>query len=285
MRVSVTRIRGMKAKGERIPMVTAYDYPTARVVDEAGIPLILVGDSLGTLVLGFENTIPVTMDMMVHHTRAVVRGAANALVVADMPFMSYEVSVEEGMRNAARLIQEGGAQAVKLEGGAPVGPLVRRLVEAGIPVMGHIGLTPQSVYRIGGYRGQGRTAESGARLVRDAQLLAEAGVFAMVLEEVAAPVARLVTRAVPVPTIGIGAGPHCDGQVLTLHDLLALPSDLGLKHNKVYANVGDVMRQAVAAYAGEVRSGAFPTAAQSFDMPAEELLALEAELGLTVAGG
>ena len=279
MRTTITRIKAMKAKGERIPMVTAYDYPTARIADEAGIPILLVGDSLGMLVLGFENTIPVTMDMMVHHTQAVARGARNSLIVADMPFMSYQANDDEGMRNAARLVQ-AGAQAVKLEGGAAVVPLVRRLTQAGIPVMAHIGLTPQSVYQLGGYRVQGRTASGAAALVRDAQALADAGAFAMVLEEVAAPVSRLLTQAVPVPTIGIGAGPHCDGQVLTIHDMLALPVDHGFKHNKVYSRLGDLAREAVSAYAAEVRSGAFPADANSFAMDDDELQALEVELGL-----
>jgi 3-methyl-2-oxobutanoate hydroxymethyltransferase len=282
--MSITKLRGMKAKGERIPMLTAYDYPTARIVDEAGLPLVLVGDSLGMLVLGFENTIPVTMDMMVHHTQAVARGAQQALIVADLPFMSYQVTIEEALHNAARLIQ-AGAQAVKLEGGAALAPTVRRLVDTGIPVMAHIGLTPQSLYQLGGYRIQGKTASAAARLVRDAQALAEAGAFAIVLEEVAAPVARLITRLVPVPTIGIGAGAGCDGQVLTMHDMLALPVDHGFKHNKVYARLGDLAKQAVAAYAAEVRDGAFPTEEHSFSMDDGELRALEAELGLTAAGG
>ena len=220
MRITINQIKEMKPKGEKIAMLTAYDYSTARIVDEAGIPLILVGDSLGMVVLGYESTIPVTMEDMLHHTKAVVRGTQKALVIGDMPFMTYQISVEEALRNAGRFMQEAGAQAVKLEGGVTVAEKVRRIVECGIPVMGHIGLTPQSINQLGGYKIQGKTPAAARKLLDDAIALEQAGAFAVVLETVPAPLAALVTQKVSIPTIGIGAGPDCDGQVQVINDML-----------------------------------------------------------------
>jgi 3-methyl-2-oxobutanoate hydroxymethyltransferase len=262
----------MKQKGEKITMITAYDYTTAKVVDEVGIPLILVGDSLGMVVLGYESTIPVTMDVMLHHTKAVVRGVKNAMVVGDMPFMTYHVSVEDALRNAARFIQEAGCQAVKLEGGVTVADKVKRIVECGIPVMGHIGLTPQSIHAFGGFKVQGKTPEAASRLLEDARALEKAGAFAIVLETVPAPLATLITRQVNVPTIGIGAGIGCDGQVQVVHDVLGLYSDFVPKHAKQYAKLAEVIKSALTEYFNEVKSGNFPTEKQSFPMD-ESILA------------
>jgi 3-methyl-2-oxobutanoate hydroxymethyltransferase len=259
MRVTTSQLREMKAKGEKIAMLTAYDYSTAKVVEEAGVPVILVGDSLGMVVLGYENTLSVTLDDMIHHTKAVVRGTKTALVVGDLPFMTYNVSLEETMRHAARLIQEAGAQAVKLEGGVAVTESVRRLTEAGIPVMGHIGLTPQSINQLGGYKVQGRSAVTARQLLEDAEALEKAGVFSMVLECVPAELATLVTQRVSVPTIGIGAGAGCDGQVQVVHDMLGLFSDFIPRHSKRYATIADTIQQAVKGYVGEVQRGEFPT--------------------------
>ncbi len=266
MRVTISDIRGMKEKGEKIAMLTAYDYSTAKLMDEAGIPIILVGDSLGMVTLGYETTIPVTMDEMIHHTKAVVRGATHALVVGDMPFMTYHVSVEDALRNAARFIQEGGAQAVKLEGGETVADKVKRMVECGMPVLGHIGLTPQSVHQFGGFKVQGRTPEAAVRLLNDARALDEAGVFGIVLETVPAPLSKLITETVSVPTIGIGAGPHCDGQVQVVNDILGLFTDFVPKHAKQYAVLYDVIKGAVSDYISEVQEQTFPTSKQSYTM-------------------
>ena len=257
MRVRTTKLAEMKRAGERIACVTAYDYPTARLVDEAGIPVALVGDSLGNVVLGHDSTIPVTLDDVTRHTQAVVRGTERALVVADMPFMTYGVSEESSMRNAARLLQEGGAQAVKLEGGCTVAATVRRLTESGIPVMGHVGLTPQSVHQLGGYRVQGKTAPEAQRLLDDALALEEAGAFAVVIESTPGELAGLITRRLSIPTIGIGAGPQCDGQVQVLHDLLGFGS-MQPRHAKQYANLNAVVLDALRRYAAEVSDGGFP---------------------------
>ncbi len=272
MRVTVSQIREMKQKGEKIAMLTAYDYSTAKIVDSVGVPLILVGDSLGMVVLGYESTIPVTMDEMLHHTKAVVRGAKQALVVGDMPFMTYHVSVEDALRNAARFIQEGGAQAIKLEGGVTVADKVRRIVECGIPVMGHIGLTPQSIHAFGGFKVQGKTPAAAANLLRDAKALEEAGAFAIVIETVPAPLATLITGKVGVPTIGIGAGVGCDGQVQVINDVLGSFSDFVPKHAKQYVKLSDLIKSAVAQYYDEVKQGSFPTEKQSFSID-ESILA------------
>jgi len=266
-RYSIHKLRELKASGHRFAMITAYDFPSARLVEQAGAQVILVGDSLGSVVLGYESTVPVTMDDMLHHTRAVVRGTERAIVVADMPFMSYQANPDDAMRNAGRLLQEGGATAVKLEGGSHIAPLVHRMVESGIPVMGHLGLTPQSVNQFGGHKVQGRTPAAAARLINDARALEDAGVFAIVLETIPAPLARMVTERLAIPTIGIGAGPDCDAQVQVFHDMLGIYDDLRpKKHAKDYAAIGAIIREAVHTYIAEVESGAFPTEAHSFPM-------------------
>ena len=262
----------MKQKGEKITMLTAYDYSTARIVDEAGIPMILVGDSLGMVMLGYETTIPVTIEEMLHHTKAVVRGTKQAMVVGDMPFMTYHTSVDDALKNAARFIQEAGAQAIKLEGGVSVAEKVRRIVECGIPVMGHIGLTPQSIHQFGGFKVQGRTPEAAVKMLKDAQALEEAGAFAVVLETVPTPLATLITQKIGIPTIGIGAGIGCDGQVQVINDILGSFTDFTPKHAKQYARLADIMSSAITEYYNEVKASSFPTAKQSFSMD-ESILA------------
>ena len=264
MRITINQIKEMKKRGEKIAMLTAYDYSTAKLVDEAGIPLILVGDSLGMVVLGYESTIPVTMEEMLHHTKAVVRGTKQAMVIGDMPFMTYHISVDDALYNAASFIQEGGAQAVKLEGGVTVAEKVSRIVECGIPVMGHIGLTPQSIHQFGGFKVQGKTPEAAARLLKDAQALEQAGAFAIVLETVPAQLAKIITAKIGIPTIGIGAGIDCDGQVQVINDILGSFTDFVPKHAKQYAKLTDIIRDAVTQYDNEVKSGSFPTEKQSF---------------------
>ncbi len=273
-RVTITDIKRMKRKGEPIVMLTAYDYPSARLVEEASVSFILVGDTLGMVVLGYETTLPVTMDEMLHHVKAVVRGTRRALVVADMPFMSYQTGPEEALRNAGRFLQEGGAQAVKLEGGASVAETVNRLVEAGIPVMGHIGLTPQSLHQFGGWKVQGKTPQAAVRLMNDALALEQAGAFSVVLELVPTALAQLISRRLRIPTIGIGAGAGCDGQVQVYHDLLGLFDRFVPKHARRYAEVGDTIRDAVAAYARDVRERRFPTDEHSFCMDEKALTEL-----------
>jgi 3-methyl-2-oxobutanoate hydroxymethyltransferase len=272
MRITINQIKEMKQRGEKITMLTAYDYATARLVDEAEIPLILVGDSLGMVVLGYESTIPVTMEEMLHHTKAVVRGTKKAMVIGDMPFMTYHISVEDALYNTARFIQEGGAQAVKLEGGVTVAEKVKRIVECGIPVMGHIGLTPQSIHQFGGFKLQGKTPEAAARVLEDARALEEAGAFAIVLETVPAPLAKLITAKISIPTIGIGAGPDCDGQVQVINDILGSFVDFVPRHAKQYARLTDIISKAVTQYRDEVKAGKFPTEKQSSTMD-EKLLA------------
>jgi len=278
-RVSVTQVKEMKQKGELIPMLTAYDYSIARIIDEAGIPLILVGDSLGMVVLGYDSTIPVTMDDMIHHTKAVVRGTRHALVIGDMPFMTYHVSIEEALRNAARFIQEAGAQAVKLEGGENMAATIKRIVSCGIPVMGHIGLTPQSIHQLGGFKVVGKTAEAAAQLLRDAQALDEAGVFSIVLESVPAQISKIITEKVSVPTIGIGAGKYCDGQVQVISDLLGLYTDFVPRHAKRYAQLSDTIGEAASEYIAQVRAHTFPTEKQSYSL--DEMVLAELEKGST----
>lgn len=265
-RVTIRNIQDMKARGEKIPMITAYDYTTARIADAAEIPILLVGDSLGMVVLGYDSTIPVTMEDMIHHVKMVVRGSQQALIVGDMPFMSYQIDTSQALTNAARLLQEGGAQTVKLEGGETVAETVHRIVAAGIPVMGHIGLTPQSVNAFGGYRVRGRERQEAIQLFKDARALEEAGAYAVVLELVPTPLAELISKRLTIPTIGIGAGPGCDGQVQVLHDMLGIFTDFVPKHAKRYANLADTMKNALTEYAKEVREGAFPTAKHSFNM-------------------
>jgi 3-methyl-2-oxobutanoate hydroxymethyltransferase len=261
----VTTIRDLaawKSEGKRFPMLTAYDFPTAQILDQAGIPVLLVGDSLAQVILGYETTLPVTMEEMLHHSRAVARGARDALLVGDMPFMSYQASTEEAIRNAGRFLKEGGMHAVKIEG--PLFDLADALVGRGIPVMGHLGLTPQSVHAMGGYRVQARTDEAAERLLADAMELDKAGVFSLVLEGIPAEVGKRVSESVSVPTIGIGAGPHCDGQVLVITDLLGLGAGRYPKFAKAYANLREEINRAARSYADEVASGTFPDAEHSY---------------------
>jgi 3-methyl-2-oxobutanoate hydroxymethyltransferase len=276
-RVTINDIREMKQNGEKIAMLTAYDYPTAKIVDSCNIPIILIGDSLGNVVLGYDSTIPVTMDDMVHHCKAVVRGAEHAMIVGDMPFMSYHISLEDAMRNAGRLIQEAGVQAVKLEGGVTVADKVKRLVDCGIPVMGHIGMTPQSVNQFGGNLVQGKTVVVAQRLVEDAKALEQAGAFSVVLECIPKRLAALITQNLSIPTIGIGAGPDCDGQVLVINNLLGL-ADFNPKLAKQYVNLKDIMSQAISAYRDEVKGGQFPTKENSFIIDSAVLEQVKAKL-------
>ncbi|MFQ5588280.1 MAG: 3-methyl-2-oxobutanoate hydroxymethyltransferase, partial [Nitrospiria bacterium] len=263
-RVTVPVLRDKKAAVEKITVLTAYDYPFARLIDEAGIDVILVGDSLGVVVQGEESTLPVTMDQMVYHTQMVSRAVKRALVVADMPFMSYQSSVEETIKNAGRLVQEGRAAAVKFEGGAAVCDRVEALSRCGIPVMAHIGLTPQSVHRMGGYKVQGREAQAAEQLLKDAKQLEEAGAFSIVLEGIPMALARKITNRLQIPTIGIGAGPHCDGQVLVLHDLLGLFTRFHPKFVRRYADLTAIAADAFARYKSDVLSGKFPTEEEGY---------------------
>ncbi len=256
----------MKTKGQRIAMMTAYDYTSAMLVDEAGMDVILVGDSLGMVILGYENTLQVTMEDMLHHTRAVSRGAEQSMVIADMPFLSYHINSEEAVRNAGRFIQEAGAHAVKLEGGKNVAPQIKAILDAQIPVLGHLGLTPQSVHRFGGFKVQGKEESAARELIEEALLLQDLGVFGIVLECIPAPLAKLVSEKLQIPTIGIGAGAGCDGQVLVLQDVLGLNRNFTPKFVKRYGELGDVMVGALRNYAEEVRNGAFPEARHTFQM-------------------
>lgn len=254
----------MKEKGEKIGVLTAYDYPFARLMDLAGLDMILVGDSAGSVVAGYDNTLPVTMDEMVYHTRAVRRGAPHTFIVADMPFLSYQVDAADARRNAGRLIKEGGAHAVKLEGGEHIAATIRSIVDMDIPVVAHIGLTPQSIHRMGGYRVQGKVETQARRLLADAAAVVEAGAFAVVLEGIPAGLGREITAALPVPTIGIGAGVDCDGQVLVIHDILGLCEKYSPKFVKRYADLAPIISGAIESYIHEVKSGAFPDAEHSF---------------------
>jgi 3-methyl-2-oxobutanoate hydroxymethyltransferase len=264
-----------KSKHEPITCLTAYDYATARLVDEAGIDLILVGDSLAQTMLGYENTLPVTMDEMMHHTRAVRRAVKHAFLVADMPYASYHVGIRETLRNAARFIKEGGAEAVKIEGGASRAPMINRLQDAEIPVVGHIGLTPQSVHRMGGYKVQGKNMRDIEQLMRDAVALDQAGVVALVLEGIPREVAGMITAEIEAPTIGIGAGPDCDGQVLVFHDILGLTFTPPAKFVRRYADAGELITNAVKAYRDDVKSGSYPSDAESYHLPKEAQATLE----------
>jgi 3-methyl-2-oxobutanoate hydroxymethyltransferase len=259
-KVRVTDLAKMKQRGERIVMLTAYDATMARLFDRAGIDVLLVGDSLGNVILGMDTTIPVTLDAMVHHTQAVTRGAKHALMVADMPFLTYQVTTEQAMRNAAKLFQEGGAAAVKLEGGCAIADTVRRITSAGMPVMGHLGLTPQHVHRLGGMQQQARDDDAAQELIGDALALEDAGAFAMVLEAIPDAVAEAVTSQLHIPTIGIGAGPHCDGQVLVSYDVLGLFDTFVPPFVKQYAHLGDTILTAAKNYADDVRQGTYPEA-------------------------
>lgn len=256
--VRVTELRSMKERGEKIAVLTAYDATMARLLDRAGIDVILVGDSLGMVILGYDTTLPVTLEMMIYHTQAVSRGAKRALIVADMPFMTYQLAPAEAIRNAGRLLQEGGAAGVKIEGGEHMAETAKRMTEIGIPVMGHLGLTPQSVHQLGGFRQQAKTTESANKLIHDAVLLEQAGVFSIVLENIPAEVAREVTASVNVPTIGIGAGSFCDGQVLVSYDALGLFEGPVPPFVKQYSQLGDDVILGTRAYIEDVRSGRFP---------------------------
>jgi 3-methyl-2-oxobutanoate hydroxymethyltransferase len=261
---TVLDIQQMKASGEKIAVLTAYDYPFARLMDGAGIDIILVGDSVGSVVSGYDNTLPVTMEEMLYHTRAVVRATRGALVVTDLPFLSFQVDLREARLNAGRLLKEGGAQAVKLEGGENVAETIRAIVAMDIPVVGHIGLTPQSVHRMGGFRVQGKQEEQARRLLADARAVEAAGAFALVLEGIPAPLAQEITAALSIPTIGIGAGVHCDGQVLVIHDILGLCEKYSPKFVKRYADVSGTIREGIQSYIREVKEGSFPGPEHSF---------------------
>ncbi len=263
-KITAPAVVALKRKGEPITVVTAYDFPTARLADQAGVEILLVGDSVGTVVLGYDSTLPVTMDDMLHHTRAVTRARPSALVVGDMPFMSYQASPEQAVANAGRFVQEGGADAIKLEGGARVVEAVRRIVEAGIPVMGHLGLTPQSVLAFGGYKVQARGEADQERLLADAKALEAAGCFSLVLEGIPAKLGAAVSRELQIPTIGIGAGVQCDGQVLVTHDLLGLYHGHQPKFVRRYADLGDATRDAFARYVADVKARRFPSDAESY---------------------
>ncbi len=264
MKNTVATLQQQKLDGDKITMLTAYDYSTAKLVDECGVNTILVGDSLGMVMLGYEDTLSVTMEDMIHHTAAVTRGAKNALVVGDMPFMSYQTSVYDAVVNAGRLMKEGRCQAVKLEGGASVCPQIKAITEASIPVVAHIGLTPQSVNAFGGFKVQGKSEADARRLIEEAKAVEEAGAFAIVLECIPAKLAKLITESVSIPTIGIGAGADCDGQVLVYQDMLALFSDFKPKFVKHFANAGEVMKQGFTEYIKEVKEGTFPAAEHTF---------------------
>ena len=263
-KVTTVSLLQKKQKGEKITALTAYDFSTARLLDEAGVDIALVGDSLGMVVLGYDSTVPVTMEDMLHHTAAVARGVRRAMVVGDMPFMSYQINADEAVANAGRFLQEAGAHAVKLEGGQPMAETISRIVDVGIPVMGHVGMTPQSVHKFGGFRLQGKTESDAERIFNDAKALERAGAFVIVLELVPKDLAKRITEAVSVPTIGIGAGPYCDGQVQVTNDLLGLYGEFHPKHAKKYANLSGTILQAFKAYVEEVKAGKFPGPEQGF---------------------
>jgi 3-methyl-2-oxobutanoate hydroxymethyltransferase len=274
-KVTIRLIQAMKTRHEPITMLTAYDYPTALAMDQVGLEIILVGDSLGMVVLGYESTLPVTMDEMIHHCKAVARGAKYALLVGDMPFLSYQVTIPDAVSNAGRFLQEAGMNAVKLEGGCERAETIRAIVSAGIPVMGHLGLTPQSIHQLGGYRPQGRDAEAASKLLEDALILQEAGCYSLVLESIPGRLASLVSQRLDIPTIGIGAGPGCDGQVLVTHDLLGLFERFTPKFVKQYANLNGEMKRAFSEFKADVSAHSFPEAKHTVEMDDEEWQLLE----------
>jgi 3-methyl-2-oxobutanoate hydroxymethyltransferase len=265
-KMTVPAIKAMKTGGEKITMLTAYDTPMAQILDEAGVDILLVGDSVGSVVAGYPNTLPVTVDEMIYHTRAVVKGTTRALVVIDMPFMSYQISIEDAKRNAGRMIKESGAEAVKLEGGARMKDIIEAIVAIDIPVMGHIGLTPQSIHQMGGHKVQGKAEEQKLKIMEDALAVEEAGAFSVVMECIPMELAREITERLTIPTIGIGAGIHCDGQVLVIHDVLGLLGDFRPKFVKRYADLRSIISEAVGNYMYEVRKGKFPTEEHSFHL-------------------
>jgi 3-methyl-2-oxobutanoate hydroxymethyltransferase len=284
-KITTTTLWDKKAKHEAITVLTAYDYASARLVDEAGIDVILVGDSLAQVVLGYDNTLPVTMEEMLHHTRAARRGTKRALLVADMPYASYHLEAEEALRNATRFVKEAGAEAVKIEGGLKRAALIERLLDAEIPVMGHIGLTPQSLHTMGGYKVQGKTTAAIEKLVRDARALDEAGVFSIVLEGIPREVAAMITEEVQAPTIGIGAGPDCDGQVLVFHDLIGLSFTPAAKFVRKYADAGALISEAIKSYKSDVENGGYPSDNESFHLSREVRAALDIVLARKRAMG
>ncbi len=277
-KVSAPSLRSSKQRGERLVCLTAYDYPTARILDEAGIDIILVGDSLGNVVLGYGNTVPVTLDEILIHLKAVRRAVQRALLVADMPYGTFHTGDDDAVRNALRLIKEGGAEAIKLEGGHKRVQLVKRLVDEEVSVMGHIGLTPQSINQLGAYRVQGKTPRAAQQLIDDAKALEDAGAFAVVLEVVPRAIAKMITESIQIPTIGIGAGVHCDIQVLVLHDMLGLSFGKQARFVRPYANLREVMTEAVSKYADDVRNGTYPSEAESYGLPAETAEELDIEI-------
>lgn len=278
MKFTSASFREAKQKGEKITILTAYDYSTARLEDEAGVNSILVGDSLGMVMLGYENTLAVTMDDMIHHSAAVARGAKNALVVTDMPFMSYQTSVYDAVVNAGRLVKEGGADAVKLEGGTEAAPHIRAITDASIPVMAHIGMTPQSVNAFGGFKVQGKSIEDARKIIEDAKAVEQAGAFAVVLECVPSELAKYITEILSIPTIGIGAGADCDGQVLVYQDMLGMYSDFTPKFVKKFGNVGEVMKDCFSRYFDEVRSGMFPSEEHTFKINDEVMRTIREDI-------
>lgn len=270
-KVTAKDIIEKKKKSEKIVTITSYDYSFAKIVDDSGIDLILVGDSLSMVMLGYTNTLSVTMDEMIHHTKAVSRGVSNALIVGDMPFLSYKIDIVEAVKNAGRFIQEGGAEAVKVEGGTEICPTIKAMIDADIQVMGHIGLTPQAVYQFGGFLVQGKTIETAKKLILDAKNLEEVGVFSIVLESIPWQVAELITNSVNVPTIGIGAGPYCDGQILVIHDMLGIFTDIKPKFLKYFGNIGEAISRALNNYKDEVINGKYPDREHSYEFPQQEL--------------
>jgi len=270
-KMTTRKIIEKKKKGEKIVTITSYDYSFAKIVDESNIDLILVGDSLSRVILGNKNTLSVTMDEMVHHTKAVSRGVSNALLVGDMPFLSYKVDIKEAVKNAGRFIQEGGAEAVKVEGGTEICPIIKAILDADIEVMGHIGLTPQKIYRFGGHLVQGRNIDAAKRLIMDAINLQEVGCFSMVLEGIPWQIAKIITNQVDIPTIGIGAGSHCDGQIIVIHDMLGIFTDFKPKFVKYFANIGQSIREALAKYREEVENTAYPDRDHSYEYPLNDL--------------
>ncbi|MFW9972616.1 MAG: 3-methyl-2-oxobutanoate hydroxymethyltransferase, partial [Candidatus Odinarchaeota archaeon] len=270
-KVTIKDIIEKKKKGEKIVTITSYDYSIAKIVDESGIDLILVGDTLSMVMLGYKNTLSVTMDEMIHHTKAVSRGVSNALLVGDMPFLSYKVNLTDAVKNAGRFIQEGGAEAVKVEGGTEICPTIKAMINADIQVMGHIGLTPQAIYEFGGYLVQGKTIEAAKKLILDAKNLEESGVFSIVLEGIPWQIAKIITSSVDVPTIGIGAGVYCDGQILVIHDMLGIFTEFKPKFVKYFSNIGDSIRRALNDYKEEVINGIYPDREHSYEFPQQEL--------------
>jgi len=270
-KITVKDILEKKKKSEKIVTITSYDYSFAKIVDDSDIDLILVGDSLSMVMLGYKNTLSVTMDEMIHHTKAVSRGVSNALIVGDMPFLSYKIDPNEAIKNAGRFIQEGGAEAVKVEGGTEICPTINAMINADIQVMGHIGLTPQAIYEFGGFLVQGKTIEAAKKLILDAKNLEESGVFSIVLESIPWQIAKLITSSVNVPTIGIGAGPYCDGQILVIHDMLGIFTDIKHKFLKYFGNIGESIRLALKNYKDEVINGIYPDREHSYEFPQQEL--------------